>query len=942
MAGRRERLFLVDGYALIYRAFFAMIGRPLTTSHGENTSATWGVANFLFRLFEEQKPEYVAWVHDAGSSFRTDYYPEYKATREKLDDELQEDFDRSVARIEDLLGAFSVRLVSVDGYEADDVIGTLAERAHSRLDVVIVSGDKDFYQLVSPHVSLLNPGRRGPAAVDEQLVTTENAHERLGVQPEQVVDFLALVGDSSDNVPGVRGIGPKTAQKLIESYGSLESILENAANVSGKRAREALLVEAENALLSRKLVTIKRDVPVELDLDELRAASPDWEELHRLFGELEFHSLIQKLPKPDHTEPRAPHSIVASVDEIDDSLIQRLPKSDRTELRAPYSIVASVDEIDNAIKAARAAEFIALSVHTSGSVPIRGELVGLSLSVGEGETWYLPFAHGVQGELVDLGSYKNLPPPKSPELSGLAELLGDPAVPKAGHDLKNDLLALRKAGIQLRGMAYDSMLVGFLLDPGRRSQAIEVTAAEYLNHKVQGLGDLLGSGRRARTFPEVPIEDAARFSAARSEAVLKLKSELQDRIATRSVERLLSEVELPLLGVLADMEWLGITLDLEALAALSQSFGTELQRLETAIYEAAGTEFNVSSTPQLRHVLFEKLQLPVIKKTKTGPSTDAEVLDQLAEMGFELPTLLLEYRELSKLKSTYADALPESVNPETGRIHTSFNQVGTTTGRLSSFNPNLQNIPVRTPRGELIRECFVPASGCLFVVADYSQVELRLLAHLSNDALLIEAFRRGGDVHRETASIIFEVATGDVTPEMRDRAKTINFATIYGQGPFALSRQLDISRDEARDFIERYFERFSGVREFLDAQVERAKKDGFVETICSRRRYIPELKSSNHNIRAFGERTAMNSPIQGSAADLIKVAMVNLDRELAAEHLEANLLLQVHDELVLEVTHGCEDKVADIVKREMEGAIALSVPLVARVGCGSNWLSAKK
>lgn len=913
MAGRRERLFLVDGYALIYRAFFAMIGRPLTTSRGENTSATWGVANFLFRLFEERKPEYVAWVHDAGSSFRTDYYPEYKATREKLDDELQEDFDRSVARIEDLLGAFSVRLVSVDGYEADDVIGTLAERARSRLDVVIVSGDKDFYQLVSPHVSLLNPGRRGPAAVDEQLVTTENAHERLGVQPEQVVDFLALVGDSSDNVPGVRGIGPKTAQKLIESYGSLESILENAASVSGKRAREALLAEAENALLSRKLVTIKRDVPVELDLDELRAASPDWEELHRLFSELEFHSLIQKLPKPDRTEPRA-----------------------------PYSIVASVNGIDDVIKAARAADFIALSVHTSGSVPIRGELVGLSLSVGEGETWYLPFAHGVQGELVDLGGYKNLPPPKSPELSGLAELLGDPAVPKAGHDLKNDLLALRKAGIQLRGMAYDSMLVGFLLDPGRRSQAIEVIAAEYLDHKVQGLGDLLGSGRRARTFPEVPIEEAARFSAARSEAVLRLKPELQDRIATRSVERLLNEVELPLLGVLADMEWVGITLDLEALAALSQSFGTELKRLETDIYEAAGTEFNVSSTSQLRHVLFEKLQLPVIKKTKTGPSTDADVLDQLAEMGFELPTQLLEYRELSKLKSTYADALPESVNPETGRIHTSFNQVGTATGRLSSFNPNLQNIPVRTPRGELIRECFVPASGCLFVVADYSQVELRLLAHLSNDALLIEVFRSGGDVHRETASIIFEVETGDVTPEMRERAKTINFATIYGQGPFALSRQLDISRDEARDFIERYFERFSGVREFLDAQVERAKKDGFVETIFSRRRYIPELKSSNYNIRAFGERTAMNSPIQGSAADLIKVAMVNLDRELAAEHLEANLLLQVHDELVLEVTDGCEDKAADIVKRAMEGAIELSVPLVAHVGCGANWLSAKK
>lgn len=915
MNSRRKQLFLVDGYALIYRAFFAMIGRPLTTAKGENTSASWGVANFLFRLFEQHKPAYIAWVNDAGSSFRKDIYPEYKATREKLDEELQEDFDRSLTRIEELLKAFSVPLIAVDGYEADDVIGTLAARAESELDVVIISGDKDFYQLISPHVSLLNPGRGGPAAVGEQHVTLENAHERLGVAPERVIDYLALVGDSSDNIPGVRGIGPKTAQKLIETYGDLESILASADQVAGKRAREGLIGEADNARLSRELVTIKRDVPIDLDLDDLRAREPLWQELHELFGELEFHSLVQKIPEPSSALSRAPD---------------------------PCNVVRDIDELPAMVRTLRSSECIAMSVHSSSRNPREGEVVGISFSGSEERSWYLPLAHAIQGELIDQDSYHNLPALSSPEMKDLAELIEDESTSKIGHDLKRDLLALRQAGIALKGIEFDSMLAGFLLDPGRRSQAVEVLATEYLGKQLRSQEDLLGKGKREVSFSDVPVEEAARFSCARSEAVAQLHSQLQERVRSQACEQLLMEVETPLLEVLADMEWAGISVDLPALEHLSSSFGAELERLEKEIYEAAGTEFNINSTSQLRHVLFEKLQLPVIKKTKTGASTDADVLDQLAEMGFELPNLLLEYRELSKLKSTYADALPGCINSRTDRIHTTFNQVGAATGRLSSSDPNLQNIPVRTPRGEKIRECFLPSDGNDLVVADYSQVELRLLAHLSDDELLIGAFNRGGDVHRETASVIFDVEVKDVTPEMRERAKTINFATIYGQGAFALSRQLDISREDAKDFIARYFEKFSGVRTFLDSLVERAKKDGFVETIFSRRRYIPELKNSNYNIRAFGERTAMNSPIQGSAADLIKVAMVNLAASLKAARSQARLLLQVHDELVLDVPEAEIESISRMVKREMEGAIELKVPLVADVGVGANWLSAKK
>ena len=910
------RIFLIDGYALIYRAFFAMIGRPLKTSRGENTSAVWGVANFLHRLFEQHRPERVAWVHDAGTSFREDVFPDYKATREKLDEELQEDFDRSLVRIEDLLDAFGVPLVAVDGYEADDVIGTLAARAtDAGMAAVIVSGDKDFYQLISPTVSLLNPGRRGPAAVDEQWVDPSNADERLGVKPEQVVDYLALVGDSSDNVPGVKGVGAKTAQKLLAQYGDLETILAHAAEIPGKRAREALLAEADNARLSRQLVTIHRDVPVDVSIDDLAVAEQQVERLQALYAELEFHSLLAK--------------VEAGAD---------VPMA--TESTGAYEVVGDGAAVQRAVAAMAANQTLAVHVVAASDDPLDAELVGIGASVGD-RSWYFPLTHLMpQGELgavepVTLGALD------TPPLAPLVRLLENQDVVKTVHDAKYTSLVLRRAGAEIAGVTFDTMLASFLVDPGRRSHEVDVLCLEHFNDRPPTVQDVVGKGRTARPLQEADVDAVAGLACGHAAAVHRLRAFFDPQLEQLGLRALLDDLDLPLVRVLVDMEWRGIGIDLVQLEGLSREFGAELRELESAIYEEAGTDFNINSTPQLRHILFEKLGLPVLKRTKTGPSTDADVLGELAAMDFALPKLMLDYREVSKLRSTYVDALPQQVNAVTGRLHTRFSQTGAATGRLSSSDPNLQNIPIRTPRGEQIRRCFVPAEGCAFVVADYSQIELRLLAHLSQDPAFLEAFRRGGDVHRETAAIIFDVPLDEVTGDMRARAKTINFATIYGQGAFALSRQLGIPQDEAKAFITLYFERFAGVRAYLDECVRVARDRGYAETLFGRRRYVPELKERNFNIRAFGERVAMNSPLQGSAADLIKRAMIQIERTLPLECSDAAILLQVHDELVVEALEEQAEDAARILKREMEGAASLAVPLVVDVGIGPNWLDAK-
>ena len=954
-----------------------MIARPLTTSHGENTSAAWGIVNFVNRLLGTHKPEYLGWVHDSGLSFRHETYPAYKATREKLTEELQSDFNRGMERICDLLDAYRIPIITVPGYEADDVIGTLARKGREAgLNVVVVSGDKDFQQLVRPGVWLLNPGRGGYANVEEHWVSVENGNERMGVPPVRVTDYLALVGDTSDNVPGVKGIGEKTAQELVNAYGDIESILAHASEITKKRPREALLEQGELARLSKRLVTIHDDVDVELDLEKAKVGEADLERLRSLYVELEFHTLAKDIAAPAATpaeeEARKPSATYVTVDTV--AAMEKLVARAR---RAPH--------------VALAVEWIVEPGTPIPTDPLRSTIVGLTLALAPGEAYYMPLAHRehqpTQGALalgdLQLGlddvatddatevkksarkkkaatadaakptsiaaralaagpaRVKNLPPLTDASMTPLRALLEDEAVPKVIQNAKQNLLALRLAGITVRGLEFDTMIASYVLDPGRRSHGLDLLALEFLGHKMTSLEELCGKGKDVLPYDEVPIDCARDYAGEDADMTLRLRETFAPQLETLQLMPLFRDVEMPLVHVLAELEWTGIAIDLPWFASLKERFQRERMRVEKEIYAAAGEEFNINSNPKLREILFERLQLPVLKRTPTGPSTDASVLQQLADEGHQLPVLLMEYRELSKLESTYIDALPALVNPRTGRLHTSLSQTVAATGRLSSSDPNLQNIPIRRELGRDIRKGFVPRKGWSFVAADYSQIELRLLAHLSGDPAFVEAFRAGGDIHRQTAALIFDVPVGAVTSDMRARAKTINFATIYGQGPHALSRQLKIAHAEAKQFIERYFERFSKVREYLDSRIAFAREHGYVQTIFGRRRYIPELRERNFNIRAFGERLAQNSPIQGSAADLIKVAMIKIHEAFSIRQLNSRMLLQVHDELVFEVPGPELEDVRALVKHEMEHAADLSVPLVVDIGTGENWLETK-
>jgi DNA polymerase-1 len=978
------RLFLIDGYALIYRAFFALISRPLTTARGENTSAAWGIVNFLQRLTATHRPEYLGWVLDSGLSHRHERYPAYKATREKLTEELQNDFDTGMERISQLLEAYRIPIRSLRGYEADDVIGTLARQGvEEGVNVVIVSGDKDFQQLVRAGVWLLNPGRGGPAGVEEQWVSIENGTERLGIPPTRVTDYLALVGDSSDNIPGVKGIGDKTARDLVAEFGDLEAILAAAPTLTKKRPREALLEHMELARLSKELVTIKEDLPVTLTLDDMRVREPDTARLRQLFVELEFNSLARTIGD----------TIAATSVAVPLGTPQAT--SETTRPATNYVTIDSVEALESMVTRARSAPYIAFGVHTvidadspQKTDPLRSTLTGISIAVGAGEAYYLPLRHRTvlpaQGDLLlgdttELGEdadesnqtrltkprarkaaksaeptsiaarmlaagvplVRNLPPIDDPSLAPLRALLEDATVLKVAQDAKYGVLVLRRAGISLGGLVSDTMIASYVLDPGRRSHGLDLLALEFLDHTLTSHEDLCGKGKQQLPFDVVPIECARDYSCEIVDVTWQLEQQFRPQLEIQQIYQLYRDVEIPLVGVLADIEWVGIEIDRSWFASLKERFARERQRVEQQIYVSAGGEFNINSNPQLREVLFDRLGLPPSKRTATGLSTDASVLQELAEAGHELPVLLMEYRELSKLESTYIDALPALVNPETGRLHTSYNQTVAATGRLSSSDPNLQNIPIRRELGRDIRRGFVPRTGWVLLAADYSQIELRLLAHLSDDPAFVEAFKSGGDIHRQTAALIFDVPLSEVTSEMRSRAKTINFATIYGQGPRALSQQLKISHAEAKEFIERYFQRFQRVREYLDSMVEYARHHGYVETIFKRRRYIPELRDRNFNVRAFGERTAANSPIQGSAADLIKIAMIHIRDRLVADRLNGRMLLQVHDELVLEVPVDEVEAVTNVVKYEMEHAATLAVPLIVDVGTGANWVDTK-
>ncbi len=962
------RLFLVDGYALIYRSFFAYGAQPLINSKGENTSIARGAHDFLKRLIDKHKPEYLGWVHDAGLSFRHERYPAYKATRERLEPEMQADFDTGVERITQILEAFKIPVLSLEGYEADDVIGTLVKQAAAKnVHAVIVSGDKDFVQLVDENIWILNPWHGRPGFTSEKWYDLESAPERLGVPPNRVIDYLALLGDTSDNVPGVKGIGEKTAHALIEKWGPLESILEHISEVEPTRARNALTEFGANGILSKELVTIREDLDMTLDLPSLAIETPDWNRLRDLFVELEFRGNAQEAAAQAEGTPAAP---------ADAGTATAGKPAAQPGVVKNYRVVDTVEGVKALVALARKAPLISVDTETvldAGAPPIitplRANLVSISIAVAPGESFYLPFAHrqreSAQGDL-SLGAtpkasektatssiaarmladgpqpVKNLPPILSAEMEPLRALLADKKIKKTAHNAKYDLLVLRRAGVELAGLDFDSMLASFLLDPGRRSHALDALAIEFLQLPMTGYDELTGKGKNQIPFDEVPIAAARDYSCADADLTFRLRELLEPKLAeVAATSALLHDMEIPLITVLAEMEWHGITIDIPWFHSLKSRFMKEREQVERQIYETAGEEFNIASNKQLAAIMFGKLGMPVKKKTATGPSTDVSVLQELADEGHALPTLLMEYRELSKLENTYLDILPGLVNPKDGRLHTSYSQTVASTGRLSSSDPNLQNIPIRRQLGKDIRRGFIPRTGWTMIAADYSQIELRLLAHLSHDPAFVDAFRAGGDIHRQTASIIFGVPIDEVTSEMRSRAKTINFATIYGQGAHSLSRQIKVEHAEAKAFIDTYFERFAGVRRFLDSTVEQARERGYVETIFKRRRYIPELKDRNFNIRAFGERIAQNSPIQGSAADLIKVAMIKIHHALIAKKMDSEMLLQVHDELVFECPPDELPELQALAVREMTTAVELDVPLVVDVGTGINWLETK-
>ncbi|MCU0646873.1 MAG: DNA polymerase I [Gemmatimonadaceae bacterium] len=1002
-AEARPRLFLIDGYALIYRAFHAAGDRPLTNKRGEQTAIPWGIANFLDRLRRTRTPEYLGWVNDAGASARDELFADYKANRVALDESAQADFDRGVERVGQLLAAHGIPLLTLDGYEADDVIATLAKQgAAAGIDVVVVSPDKDLLQLVTPQVAVLNPYHGRPGATTEKTYTVENVAERLGVGAEQVVDYLAMVGDSADNVPGVKGIGEKGARDLLATWGSLEAIYANLDAITPARAQKALREGAADAALSKRLVTVQDALPIALDLDALRLSPLDVDALRRLYLELDFNTLLKGLATigvapgvgttasalaPSEVEGNGAGAPVAAHEGTEAASSEPPPPADRARgapivLEAPrvdapppepgdapvYALVTTLDAVAHVIRRAREVPAIAIDTETVIDPespfdvdPLRSRLVGLSICVAPGEGYYFPFAHrayGAEGDLLGMVAPPttsiagraiaagapapvNLPAITSDAMAPLRALLADPGAKKTAQNAKYDLLVLRGAGVPLDGLDFDTMLASYLLDPGRRSHGLDTLALEFLAHEMTSYTALCGSGKTALPFDVVPLAEACAYSCEDVDMTLRLRALFTPQLDAKGAAALLHDVEVPLIGVLARMEWTGVAIDVPWFAQLKQRFSEERARLEREIHAAAGEEFNINSNPQLRRILFEKLGLPVKKKTATGPSTDASVLQELAEEGHQLPVLLMEYRELFKLENTYVDTLPQQLNPRDHRLHTSFQQAVAATGRLSSSDPNLQNIPVRKTLGRDIRRGFVPRAGWQFLSADYSQIELRLLAHLSHDPAFVEAFHAGGDIHKQTASIIFGVDIADVTSEMRARAKTINFGTIYGQGPFALARQLRIPQAEAKAFIEMYFTRFAGVKAFLEACVVRAKATGYAETLFGRRRYIPELTDRNHNIRAFGERVAANAPIQGSAADLIKVAMIRIDAALTARAMTSAMLLQVHDELVFEAPPDEIDALKALVVTEMTGAATLAVPLVVDVGVGSTWLDAK-
>lgn len=910
-AGAPPTLFLIDGSALAYRSHFAFVRNPLVTRSGENVSAIFGFTHALVRIHEREHPSHWAVVSDTKEpTFRHARYPDYKATREKMPDELV----AQLPGIREVLAAMKVPLLEKAGFEADDLIATLARKAAAAgFDVRIVSGDKDFCQLVTPQIKLYTPAKGDG---NPEILGPDEVPSRLHVRPDQVVDLLALMGDASDNVPGVPKVGEKTAAGLLEKFGSLDRLYERLDEVEKPALKKSLAENKESALLSRELVSLHADVELPVKLDDLVRKPADPVATRRLFQHYEFRSLLERVPDAGAAAP-----VVAR----------------------KYRIVRGGDELRALVKELRKAGLFAVDTETTGIDPLIAELVGVSLCCKEGEAYYVPFREPGEGLFSEQSRLSGIE--KDAALGDLRELLADAKVGKAGQNSKYDLHVLERHGLPVDGVRFDTMIAHYCIEPSAASHSLDALALQYFNHVKIKTTELIGTGKKQVTMDRVMVEKVGEYACEDADFTFRCIEPLKRGLKAAQVDSLYEKLELPLLFVLKRMEAAGVALDAKALDEMSVKFAARAGDLEKKIHVLAGEPFNVKSTQQLAAVLYEKLKvheqlgIKKVPRTETGFSTNAEFLEQMES--HPLVAAVLEYRQLEKLRSTYLETLPKLVNPKTGRLHTSFNQTVAATGRLSSQDPNLQNIPIRTELGREIRRAFKSRfDGGTLVSADYSQVELRLLAHLSRDENLVAAFGRGEDIHRRTASLVFHVKLEEVPAELRSRAKAINFGIIYGMGPQRLARETGLTFAEAQQFIERYFQVFTGVRKWLDATLEKATRDGYVTTLLGRRRAIPEIHSEDPRIQANARNVAVNTPLQGTAADLIKLAMLAVDHELAQAKLESQMVLQVHDELVFDVKPGESEKVKKLAKRCMETALDLSVPLKVDVGEGPTWLDA--
>lgn len=916
-----KTLYLIDGHALAYRAYFALMasGSRFQTTSGEPTAATFGFVNILLSLLEREKPDYLAVAFDTGKTFRNELYPEYKATRAKMPDELVP----QIERIREIVDAFNFPRLEMEGYEADDVIGSVARQAAEKgLGVKIVTGDRDLLQLVTERIIVNLAGGKLSDAKDYY---PEDVQKKLGVRPEQVVDYKALIGDPSDNIPGIKGIGPKTASSLLETYQTLDGVYAHLNEIKG-RAKTLLAENKENAYLSYDLADIRSSLPVEFDLEQARTDNIDLEKVVTLFRELQFLTLTSRF------EALLGKGVIGA-----DSGQLALFSEEPVKLGLPPRYELEVEIVDSAEKLERlqkklaGASQISFDTETTSTDAMQAKLVGISLAVEEGSAYYIPVGHK--------GS---APQPKLEDVvQALAPAFSEADIPKIGHNLKYDCLVLRNHGLEIAPLAFDTMIAAWVLEPASYNLGLKKMAELELNVKMTEIEELIGSGRGQLTMDAVAVEDAAPYAAADAEVPLRLQKILLERLEKNDLLQVFENIEMPLIPVLTDMEYAGVAVDSSFFKEYSDELSERILEIQKEVYALVGINFNLNSTQQLSEALFDTLQLTPpdsSNKTKSGfYSTAASVLEEMREQ-HKVVRLILEYREISKLVSTYLDALPKQINPKTGRVHTSFNQTGSVTGRLASSDPNLQNIPTRTEMGHRVRQGFIAHPGNVLLSVDYSQIELRIAAHMAEDEAMLNAFRAGQDIHAATAAAIYNVLLEDVTKDMRRHAKAINFGLIYGMSAFGLTRTTELTLAEAENFVKAYFEKFPGVKNYLDNIRKLAAEQGYVETMLGRKRYFPQLKNpSTPQVRSRAEREAINAPIQGTAADIMKMAMIQLPPALKKASLEGQLLLQVHDELLLECPREELRKMVRVVQEVMEGAYELSIPLETDASYGENW-----